>query len=117
MSFAIPPSGAIRCSRGCSRTRASSTAPGWVSIASTTNCSGSARPPPPPRRAGGGDVGGGGRGRGTSSRLARHHSDLLRGRDATDLEMPLDDEAVSLRVQAVLAERGRLRSEEHTPAL
>jgi len=50
----------------------------------------------------------GGRGRGTSYRLARHHSDLLRGRDATDLEMPLDDEAVSLRVQAVLAERGRL---------
>lgn len=49
-----------------------------------------------------------GRGRGTSYRLARHLSDLLRGRDATDLEVPLDDEAVSLRVQAVLGERGRL---------
>ncbi len=49
-----------------------------------------------------------GRGRGTSYRLARHLSDLLRGSDETDREIPLDDEAVRLRVQAVLSERGRL---------
>jgi hypothetical protein len=49
-----------------------------------------------------------GRGRGTSYRLARTLSDSLRGPSATDRDVPLDDEAVRLRVQAVLAERGRL---------
>jgi ATP-dependent DNA helicase RecG len=49
-----------------------------------------------------------GRGRGTTYRLARHLSDLVRGPGETDREMPLDDEAVRLRIQAVLAERGRL---------
>lgn len=49
-----------------------------------------------------------GRGRGTSYHLARAFSDLLRGRVATDDAIPLDDEAVRLRVQAVLGERGRL---------
>ena len=49
-----------------------------------------------------------GRGRGTGYRLARQHSDLLRGAGETDRDIPLDAEAVRLRVQAVLAERGRL---------
>ncbi len=53
-----------------------------------------------------------GRGRGTTYRLARHLSDLLRGPGPTDLEIPLDDEAVRLRIQAVLAERGRLSNAE-----
>jgi ATP-dependent DNA helicase RecG len=53
-----------------------------------------------------------GRGRGTTYRLARHLSDLLRGPGETDLETPLDDEAVQLRLQAVLAERGRLSNAE-----
>jgi len=49
-----------------------------------------------------------GRGRGTIYRLARHLSDLLRGPGETDRDLPLDDEAIRLRVRAVLAERGRL---------
>jgi ATP-dependent DNA helicase RecG len=49
-----------------------------------------------------------GRGRGTAYRLVAHFSDLLRGPGATDLDIPLDDEAIRLRVQAVLRERGRL---------
>ncbi|MBI4879349.1 MAG: putative DNA binding domain-containing protein [Planctomycetes bacterium] len=49
-----------------------------------------------------------GRGRGTSYRLARHLSDLIRGRAATDLDIDLDEEAARLRVQSVLAERGSL---------
>ncbi len=49
-----------------------------------------------------------GRGRGTAYRLARAYSDLLRGQAETDRDVPLDDAAVRLRVQAVLAERGRL---------
>lgn len=49
-----------------------------------------------------------GRGRGTSYFLARAYSDVLRGRVATDESLPLDEEAVRLRIQAVLAERGRL---------
>lgn len=53
-----------------------------------------------------------GRGRGTAYRLARHFSDLLRGPGETDREIPLDDEAVRLRVQAVLGERGRLTNAE-----
>jgi len=53
-----------------------------------------------------------GRGRGTGYRLARQHSDLLRGAGETDRDIPLDTEAVRLRVQAVLAERGRLTNAE-----
>ncbi len=49
-----------------------------------------------------------GRGRGTTYRLTRHLSDLLRGHAETDRELPLDAEAVRLRVEAVLAERGTL---------
>jgi ATP-dependent DNA helicase RecG len=53
-----------------------------------------------------------GRGRGTAYRLARHLSDLLRGRALTDGELSLDDEAVRLRVEAILAERERLTNAE-----
>ena len=49
-----------------------------------------------------------GRGKGTSYRLARSFSDLLRGRIDTDEGLDLDAEAVRLRIEAVLAERGRL---------
>jgi ATP-dependent DNA helicase RecG len=49
-----------------------------------------------------------GRGRGTAYRLTRALSDQLRGPGETDRDVPLDDEAVRLRVQAVLAEQGRL---------
>jgi len=49
-----------------------------------------------------------GRGRGTTYRLARQHSDLLLGRQATDEALDLDGEAVRLRVQAVMIERGSL---------
>jgi len=49
-----------------------------------------------------------GRGRGTTYQLARAFSDLLRGRSATDESLPLDHEAVRLRILAVLRERGRL---------
>jgi len=49
-----------------------------------------------------------GRGRGTAYRLARALSDRLRGPGQTDRDVPLDDAAVRLRVQAVLSERGRL---------
>jgi ATP-dependent DNA helicase RecG len=49
-----------------------------------------------------------GRGRGTTYRLERHLSDVLRGTIETNRDLPLDDEAVRLRVQAVLGERGRL---------
>ncbi len=48
-----------------------------------------------------------GRGRGTAYRLQRRFSDLLRGTD-TDHDLPLEGEAVRLRLQAVLAERSRL---------
>jgi predicted HTH transcriptional regulator len=53
-----------------------------------------------------------GRGRGTAYRLSRHFSDILRGPGETDRDLPLDDEAVRLRIQAVLAERGRLTNAE-----
>jgi ATP-dependent DNA helicase RecG len=53
-----------------------------------------------------------GRGRGTAYRLSRHFSDLLRGPGETDQDLPLEDEAVRLRIQAVLAERGRLTNAE-----
>jgi ATP-dependent DNA helicase RecG len=49
-----------------------------------------------------------GRGRATAYRLARALSDRLRAPGETDRDVPLDDEAVRLRVQTVLAERGRL---------
>lgn len=48
-----------------------------------------------------------GRGRGTSYRLARRYIDLLRPTEG-DHDLPLDDEAVRLRLRAILAERGRL---------
>jgi hypothetical protein len=51
-----------------------------------------------------------GRGRGTVYRLARHLSDSLRGTIETYRDLPLDDEAVRLRVQAVLSERVVLRA-------
>jgi len=53
-----------------------------------------------------------GRGRGTTYRLARHLSDLLRGHAETDRELPLDAEAVRLRVEAILGERGTLTNAE-----
>jgi len=53
-----------------------------------------------------------GRGRGTAYRLSRHFSDLLRGPGETDRDLPLEDEAVRLRIQAILAERGRLTNAE-----
>jgi ATP-dependent DNA helicase RecG len=49
-----------------------------------------------------------GRGRGTSYRLARALSDRLRGREENDFEVSLDDEAVRLRIQAILGERGTI---------
>ena len=53
-----------------------------------------------------------GRGKGTSYRLARGISDLLRGPLVTDEGLDLDAEAVRLRIEAVLAERGRLTNAE-----
>jgi ATP-dependent DNA helicase RecG len=53
-----------------------------------------------------------GRGRGTTYRLPRKLSDLLRGHAETDRELPLDAEAVRLRVEAVLGERGTLTNAE-----
>ena len=53
-----------------------------------------------------------GRGRGTSYRLARAFSDLVRGRLTTDDELPLNGEAVRLRIHAVLAVRGKLTNAE-----
>lgn len=53
-----------------------------------------------------------GRGKGTSYRLARGFSDLLRGHLGTDEGLDLDAEAVRLRIEAVLAERGRLTNAE-----
>jgi len=53
-----------------------------------------------------------GRGRGTAYRLARRLSDLLRGPEETDRDFPLDDEAIRLRVQAILVERQRLANAE-----
>jgi ATP-dependent DNA helicase RecG len=53
-----------------------------------------------------------GRGRGTVYQLARAFSDLLRGRTATDDSLPLDHDAVRLRILAVLRERKRLTNAE-----
>jgi CRP-like cAMP-binding protein len=49
-----------------------------------------------------------GRGAGTAYRLTRRLSDALRGPSQTDRDMSLDHESVALRVQKILAERGRL---------
>lgn len=49
-----------------------------------------------------------GRGRGTTYRFTRHLSDRLRGPVETDLDASLDEEAIRLRVETVLSERGRL---------
>ena len=53
-----------------------------------------------------------GRGKGTSYRLARDLSDLLPGHPGTDEGLDLDAEAVRIRIQAILAERGRLTNAE-----
>jgi ATP-dependent DNA helicase RecG len=53
-----------------------------------------------------------GRGRGTAYQFARGFSDLVRGRLATDDGIPFDQEAVRLRIQAILSERGRLTNAE-----
>lgn len=53
-----------------------------------------------------------GRGRGTAYHLPAKLSDLLRGRQATNLDLPLDQEAVRLRVLAVLAERGEVTNQD-----
>jgi ATP-dependent DNA helicase RecG len=53
-----------------------------------------------------------GRGRSAQYQWAAAYSDLLRGEHATDLDLPLHREAVRLRIQAVLAERGRLTNED-----
>jgi DNA-binding IclR family transcriptional regulator len=53
-----------------------------------------------------------GRGRGASYELRRELADRLRGRAAVDAELPLDEEAVRLRIIALLKERGRLTNAE-----
>lgn len=53
-----------------------------------------------------------GRGRGTAYQFTRTYSDLVRGRLATDDGIPVDQEAVRLRIQAILSERGRLTHAE-----
>lgn len=53
-----------------------------------------------------------GRGRGTSYRLARPLSDLLRGEIETNLDLQLDEEAALLRIQTTLAERKRMTNQE-----
>jgi uncharacterized membrane protein len=53
-----------------------------------------------------------GRGRGASYGLRRDLADRLRGQAAVDAELPLEEEAVRLRILAVLKERGRLTNAE-----
>jgi ATP-dependent DNA helicase RecG len=53
-----------------------------------------------------------GRGLGTAYRFARHLSDLLRGPAETDRDMPLEEEALRMRIQTILRERGRLTNAE-----
>lgn len=53
-----------------------------------------------------------GRGRGASYDLKRELADRLRGQAAVDAELPLDEEAVRLRILALLKERGRLTNSE-----
>lgn len=53
-----------------------------------------------------------GRGRSTEYQLIRRLSDRLRGQEATDHDLTLDDEAIRLRVEAILKERGKLSNAE-----
>jgi ATP-dependent DNA helicase RecG len=53
-----------------------------------------------------------GRGRGASYSLRRDLGDRLRGRAAVDAELPLEEEAVRLRILALLKERGQLTNAE-----
>lgn len=53
-----------------------------------------------------------GRGRSSTYSLRRDLSDLLRGRDATDAELALEEEGAKMRMLAVLRERGRLTNTE-----
>jgi ATP-dependent DNA helicase RecG len=53
-----------------------------------------------------------GRGRGASYGLRRDLGDRLRGRAAVDAELPLEEEAVRLRILALLKERGQLTNSE-----
>ena len=53
-----------------------------------------------------------GRGRSTEYQLIRRLSDRLRGQEATDHDLTLDDEAIRLRVEAILKERGKLSNTE-----
>lgn len=53
-----------------------------------------------------------GRGKGTGYRLARGLSNLLPGHLVTDEGLDMDPEAVRIRIQAILAERGRLTNAE-----
>jgi ATP-dependent DNA helicase RecG len=53
-----------------------------------------------------------GRGRGAAYDLKRDLADRLRGRAAVDATLPLEEEAVNLRVLALLRERGRLTNAE-----
>lgn len=49
-----------------------------------------------------------GRGRAASYTLRRDVAERLRGKPTLDAEVPLEEEAVKLRAEALLAERGRL---------
>ena len=51
-------------------------------------------------------------GGGATYDLRRDLADRLRGRAAVDAELPLDEEAVRLRILALLKERGRLTNAE-----
>jgi ATP-dependent DNA helicase RecG len=53
-----------------------------------------------------------GRGRGASYDLRRNLADRLRGRLSVDADLPLEQEAVKLRILAILRERGRLTNAE-----
>jgi len=53
-----------------------------------------------------------GRGRGAAYSLRRDLADRLPGRAAVDAELPLEQEAVRLRILALLKERGQLTNAE-----
>ena len=53
-----------------------------------------------------------GRGRGASYDLRRDLADRLRGRATVDSDLPLEKEAVKLRILALLRARGRLTNSE-----
>jgi ATP-dependent DNA helicase RecG len=53
-----------------------------------------------------------GRGPGASYSLRRDLADRLRGREAVNADLPLDEEAVSLRIEALLKERGELSNSD-----